>query len=122
MGGTPKRELLASTTWTGVGKVAEIARGAWRSKARSQIRASGYVIDSLEAALWAVANADSFEQAVVAAVNLGEDADTVGAITGQLAGAIWGYSAILERWLGPIAWRPRLETAARALLPTPMKV
>ncbi len=124
MGGTPKLELLASATWAGVGvgKVADIARGAWRSKARSQIRASGYVIDSLEAALWAVANADSFEEAVVAAVNLGEDADTVGAITGQLAGAIWGYSAIPKRWLSPIAWRPRLEAAARALLQTPMRV
>jgi len=57
---------------------------------------SGYVIDSLEASLWAFAGATCFEEAVLKAVNLGEDADTTGAVCGQLAGACWGESGIPE--------------------------
>ena len=60
------------------------------------IRGSGYVIDSLEASLWAFAGSSSFEEAVLKAVNLGEDADTTGAVCGQLAGACWGESGIPE--------------------------
>lgn len=58
--------------------------------------ASGYVIETLHAALWSVINSKSFETAVLKAVNLGDDADTVGAITGQIAGAMYGYSSIPE--------------------------
>jgi ADP-ribosyl-[dinitrogen reductase] hydrolase len=116
MTGTPKEVLLQPAPWPGGGKVDEISMGSWRSKKRDEIESSGYVIHSLEAALWAVGNAENFEDAVIAAVNLARDADTVGAITGQLAGAIWGHSAIPARWLEPIAWRPRLEKAALALL------
>jgi ADP-ribosyl-[dinitrogen reductase] hydrolase len=116
MSGIPKQALLEPVTWPGGGKVGEVSIGGWRSKVRSQIKASGYVIDSLEASLWAIGNAENFEDALVAAVNLGEDSDTVGAITGQLAGAIWGYSTIPVRWREPIAWRERLEKAALALL------
>jgi len=56
--------------------------------------ASGYVIKTLHAALWSVINTDDFEAAVLKAVNLGDDADTVGAVTGQIAGALYGHSAI----------------------------
>ena len=101
--GEPRDSVLAPSQWPDGGAVGEIAAGGWRSKRRDQIRSSGYVIHSLEAALWAVGNADSFEEAVVTAVNLGEDADTVGAITGQLAGALWGASAIPERWMSKLA-------------------
>ena len=93
-----------------------IAAGAWRNKERRQIRSSGYVIHSLEAAMWCVGRAATFEEAVATAVNLGDDADTVGAITGQLAGAIWGMSGIPVRWLEKLAWRARLEGAAEALV------
>ncbi|WP_458790904.1 ADP-ribosylglycohydrolase family protein [Yoonia sp. MH D7] len=58
------------------------------------VTASGFVIETLHAALWSVINADNFETAVLKAVNLGDDADTVGAVAGQLAGAIFGYSAV----------------------------
>jgi ADP-ribosyl-[dinitrogen reductase] hydrolase len=53
----------------------------------------------LEAALWAVETTGSFEDALIAAVNLGHDADTVGAVTGQIAGARYGFEAIPQRWL-----------------------
>jgi ADP-ribosyl-[dinitrogen reductase] hydrolase len=81
-------------------KVKVVAQGAWRGKARSDIRSSGYVIDTLEAALWSVSGSNTFEEAVLKAVNLGDDADTVGAVAGQIAGAVWGYSEI------PGAWTP----------------
>jgi ADP-ribosyl-[dinitrogen reductase] hydrolase len=95
-------------------KVKAIAEGSWRAKPRNDISSSGYVVDTLEAALWAVAQSGTFEEAVLTAVNLGDDADTVGAVTGQIAGAVWGYSAIPERWTKSLAWRERLiEIAVR---------
>jgi ADP-ribosyl-[dinitrogen reductase] hydrolase len=62
------------------------------------VRGGGYVIDALEAALWALRTTRSFEAGVLAAVNLGDDADTTAAIYGQLAGAIHGLDGIPERW------------------------
>ena len=61
-------------------------------------RPTGYVVDSFASALHCIFTTNSFEDAVVKAVNLGGDADTIGAITGGLAGAIYGYEAIPERW------------------------
>ena len=58
------------------------------------IRPSGYSVDTLHAAVWAVATTDNFEAAVLKAVNLGDDADTVGAVAGQIAGALYGYSEV----------------------------
>lgn len=59
------------------------------------VAAGGYVIDTLHAALWSLSNTDTFEKAVIKAVNLGDDADTVGAVVGQLAGAMYGYASVL---------------------------
>jgi ADP-ribosyl-[dinitrogen reductase] hydrolase len=92
-----------------------VARGAWRSKRRVEIRSSGYVVHTLEAACWAVGSSESFADAVLKAVNLGDDADTVGAVTGQIAGAIWGYTSIPNEWKERLAWRDRLIAAATAL-------
>ena len=64
-------------------------------KSREQIGSSGYVVHSLEAALWCFARHNSFEAAVLEAANLGDDADTTAAITGQIAGAFWGAAAFL---------------------------
>lgn len=97
-------------------KVKVIAIGGWRGKTRDQIKSSGYVVNTLEAALWAVGGSSSFEEAVLKAVNLGDDADTVGAVTGQLAGAIYGRSAIPKRWLARLAWKESIEERAHALL------
>lgn len=71
---------------------------------------------SLEAALWAFVGADDFEDAVLRAVNLGDDADTTGAVCGQLAGARWGRSGIPEHLLEGLAWRDRIESVAESLV------
>ena len=89
-------------------RVRAIAEGAWRGKVRADICSSGYVVDTLEAALWSVSGSTNFEEAVLKAVNLGDDADTVGAVTGQVAGAVWGYSGIPGAWTRRLAWSERL--------------
>lgn len=71
----------------------------------SEIVGSGYVVKSLEAGLWAFYKGNSFKDCVLLAVNLGEDADTTGAITGQLAGAYYGYDSIPTDWVEKIAMR-----------------
>jgi ADP-ribosyl-[dinitrogen reductase] hydrolase len=95
--------------------VKNIALRDYTRVARNQIRSTGYVIDTLEAAVWAVDNSNSFESAVLLAVNLGEDADSVGAVAGQIAGARWGYSAIPAEWLAGLAWHDRIVDLAEQL-------
>jgi ADP-ribosyl-[dinitrogen reductase] hydrolase len=77
---------------------------------------TGYVLDTLEVALWSFLHTTSFESALLVAINRGADADTVGAVTGALAGAHYGISRIPERWLEPL-WKGDLliETADRLL-------
>ena len=70
----------------------------------------------LEAALWAFASTDGFEAGALAAVNLGDDADTTGAVYGQLAGACYGEEAIPARWRSVLALRERIEQLAEGLL------
>jgi ADP-ribosyl-[dinitrogen reductase] hydrolase len=81
-----------------------------------EVRAGGYVVETLQAALWAFQHADSFEAALVRAVNLGEEADTVGALSGALAGAHWGERAIPKRWLQGLRGAEELASLADALL------
>jgi ADP-ribosyl-[dinitrogen reductase] hydrolase len=78
---------------------------------------AGYVIPSFQCALWAFLNHNNFEDTTVAAVNLGGDADTVGAIVGGLAGTYWGIGSIPKRWLGKFDKKQsqRLDLAARGL-------
>ncbi len=108
--------VLAPREWAGSAAVRAVAGGGWRGKERAAIRASAFAVDTLEASLWAVGRTECFEDALVLAVNLGEDADTVGAVTGQLAGALYGESGIPRRWLEPLAWRERIAALASALL------
>lgn len=96
--------------------VAAILAGSWRARDRRDIRSSGYVVHSLEAAIWAVGQTHGFRDAILLAANLGDDADTVAAIAGQLAGALYGAGGIPAAWLARLAWRERLEGAARVLL------
>ncbi len=96
--------------------IGAILAGCWRGKPREAIASSGYVAHSLEAALWCVEGTDTFRDAVLLAANLGDDADTTAAITGQLAGALYGASGIPAAWLAKLAWRERIEAAALALL------
>ena len=109
-------DVLRPRDWAGDAVIRDIAAGLWRNKPRSDIRSTGFVIDTLEAALWSIGSTNSFEDALVLAVNLGGDADTVGAVTGQLAGALYGATAIPERWLTPLAWRDKIAATADQLL------
>jgi len=95
-----------------------VIAGSYRDREPPEIVGSGYVVRSLEAALWAFTHADDFASAVLAAVNLGNDADTTGAVCGQLAGAHWGLSGIPEELLDGLAQRDVIETAARGLINT----
>ena len=88
----------------------------YMAKPESDIRGSGYVVESLEAALWAFETTDSFEQAVLAAANLGDDSDTTAAVCGQIAGAYYGYSAIPDAWLLALFEHERLLHTADALI------
>jgi ADP-ribosyl-[dinitrogen reductase] hydrolase len=108
-------DVLRPRPWEGHPAIEAIAGGAWRCKPRAAIRSTGYVVDTLEAALWCVERTTSFEDALVLAVNLGGDSDTVGAVTGQLAGAVYGASSIPGSWLARLAWRERIEDTALAL-------
>ncbi len=94
----------------------EVAAGTWRRKSRDEISSSGYVVHTLEAALWCVERTENFADALILAVNLGDDSDTVGAVTGQLAGALYGRSGIPERWLNVLAWRDHIEQRAMDLV------
>jgi ADP-ribosylglycohydrolase len=119
--GTPRAEVLRPD-WEPLTRaqnihslhrdVAEVARGSFRHKRPPAIRGSGYVVHSLEAALWAFHDAGDFREAVLRAVNLGDDADTTGAVCGQLAGACWGESGIPTEWRAGLA---RHEVLAKAL-------
>ena len=97
-------------------EIRDIARGAWREKTAEEIRGSGYVVESLEAAIWCFAKTDSFEDAVLKAVNLGEDADTTGAVCGQIAGAYYGIEGIPQRWLEKLVMRDYIEELADRLI------
>lgn len=77
---------------------------------------SGYCVHTLECALWCFFATDTFEEALIKAVNLCGDADTIGAVCGQLAGAHYGYEAIPKRWLDKLYELPRLISLADRLL------
>ncbi len=79
------------------------------NRTRESIRSSGFVVDTLEAALWCLLTTDSFQTAVEAAVNLGDDTDTVGAVTGGLAGILYGYDAIPASWISTLRKKEMLE-------------
>jgi ADP-ribosyl-[dinitrogen reductase] hydrolase len=85
-------------------EVEAVISGSHRRHEPPDIVGSGYVVRSLEAALWAFGRHEDFESAVLAAVNLGDDADTTGAICGQLSGARLGVAAIPDNWLAELAW------------------
>ncbi len=96
--------------------ILEVARGSFRKKQPPEIEGSGWVVKSLEAALWAFHDAGTFEEAVLRAVNLGDDADTTGAVCGQLAGAYWGESGIPGALRSGLARMDLLEAALAGIL------
>lgn len=84
-------------------KIDEIAEGSFKAKEPPAIQGSGYVVKSLEAALWAFHKSTSFRDGCLLAVNLGDDADTTGAIYGQIAGAYYGDAEIPHEWRNCLA-------------------
>jgi ADP-ribosyl-[dinitrogen reductase] hydrolase len=113
--GEPKSRLLDD--------VFEPVPGMWKEKPLASaiedvaaIQGSGYVVRSIEAGLWAFYHSESFEDAVLRAVNLGDDADTTGAICGQIAGAYYGLENIPERWRSIVRHRDLIETFAAQLI------
>jgi len=95
--------------------IAEIADGSFARREPPRIAGTGYVVRSLEAALWAFAKSTTFEDGALLAVNLGDDADTTGAIYGQIAGAFYGVEGIPARWREKLAARETIEGMADAL-------
>lgn len=126
--GTPKEELLGAEPPALLGiwhhqplcpRILEIAAGSFRRKSPPQIRGSGYVVHTLEAALWALHHGHTFREGALLAANLGEDADTTGAVYGQLAGAVFGLSGIPVTWLECLAMKEKIVGYADRLLQEP---
>lgn len=122
--GVSREELLAShyspiaNYWDEnplVDEIDEIAAGSFKHRQPPEIRGTGYVVESLEAALWAFYHSKSFEEGCLLAVNLGDDADTTGAVYGQLAGAFYGELGIPQSWRGRLAYRDLIEYFADQL-------
>jgi ADP-ribosylglycohydrolase len=125
LNGTSKQELLSDHYspipgyWDEnplVAKIAEIAAGSFKHREPPDIAGSGYVVKSLEAVLWALHRSSDFRDGCLLAVNLGDDADTTGAIYGQLAGAFYGEQAIPLAWREKLAYRELIASFANKLL------
>jgi len=111
LSGMGKEEVLQSVQpadWMSPG-LQGVVNGGYREKPRDGISATGYVVHSLEAALWSFWTTNSFREAILAAANLGDDADTTAAICGQVAGAHYGVGEI------PRGWRERVWEGERIL-------
>lgn len=114
--GHSKPEVLAPATPSSASeRLRSIAAGAYRGQPAHQIRGTGYVVDSLEAALWCFERTNSFRDAVLAAANLGDDADTTAAICGQVAGAFYGSGGIPESWTNLVVMRDEIVELADGL-------
>lgn len=125
LAGQPKSVLLSDRFsplgdfWASPGlspKISAIAEGSFKVKHPPDIKGTGYVVDTLEAALWAFWTTNSFEQGALLAVNLGDDADTTGAIYGQLAGAYYGLDEIPAQWRKPVAMKDHILGLAERLV------
>lgn len=117
LAGAQKTEILFSNDLEIIASpsIQSIARGSYQRKSVDDIRGTGYVVESLEAALWCFWTTETYEQAILAATNLGDDADTTAAICGQLAGAYYGESGIPIHWLSKLAMRDEITELADQL-------
>ena len=113
---TKKTPALTKVKETWPSQICQLAQGDFLSKTYEDIRGTGYVVASLEAALWCWWHAKDYQEAVLLAVNLGDDADTTAAICGQLAGAYWGASTIPAPWTGQLAMSDEISALAKSLI------
>lgn len=95
--------------------IQDIKRGSYKHKEPPDIQGSGYVVQSLEAALWAFHKSSSFAEGALLAVNLGNDADTTGAVYGQIAGAYYGLGGIPAEWSAKLAMQGLIGNYAERL-------
>jgi len=115
--GKEKEEALFKITFEpSMPKIQDVAFGTYRTKQTDQIKGSGYVVESLEAALWSFYHTNTFEDAVLQATNLGNDADTTAAICGQIAGAFYGETGIPVKWLTKLHMRDEITNLVNQLL------
>jgi ADP-ribosyl-[dinitrogen reductase] hydrolase len=123
LNGRSKDELLSPGFYAGqlVPEIAEIAAGSYKRKNPPAIAGTGYVVRSLEAALWSFYRSDTFEKGALLAANLGDDADTTAAVYGQLAGAFYGLDSIPAGWLEKLAMRDFIGEMADALFELSMR-
>jgi ADP-ribosylglycohydrolase len=96
-------------------KVGEYDISPIEKYSRTEISSSGYVVSTLEASLWCIMNSNSYTEAVLKAVNLGEDTDTTGCVTGGLAALIFGYESIPSEWIAKLARREDIKDLAHRL-------
>jgi ADP-ribosyl-[dinitrogen reductase] hydrolase len=122
LSGAAKEEILSEEagSFHGEPKITSMARGEYRNKSISEIRGTGYVVESLEAALWCFLHTETFEAAILKSANLGDDADTTAAICGQVAGAYYGESGIPKKWLEKLAMREEITVLADRLTANPL--
>jgi len=122
--GATKAELLADRVtpvgaWSDFGpwdpEIEEVAEGSFKRREPPEITGAGYVVRTIEAALWAFYSSDSFEEGLLKVVNLGDDADTTGAVYGQLAGCFYGLAGIPAEWTDRIALRGEILAMAERL-------
>lgn len=118
LAGRPKAELLPEpdADVAPTPRLAGIARGDFIGKPVDAIRGGGHVLDCLEAALWCFYTTESFADAVLAAANLGDDADTTAAVCGQVAGAWYGEAAIPAGWLEVLHMRREIGELGERLV------
>lgn len=113
--GAGKEAALAPRVMSLPRKLLMLSAGMYKTKATSEIRPNAYAVDALEAALWAVWQTASFKDALLAATELGGASACVAALTGQLAGALYGMSTIPIAWLDGLALRHKIESIAGEL-------
>ncbi len=113
--GVAKDALLQQSDYPYTTQIQSLRAGDFLHKTRDEIASGGYVLESLEAALWSFYATESFEEALLMAVHLCGDSDTVGAITGQIAGAYYGVEAIPPRWLEVLFQAEKIRQYAQEL-------
>lgn len=102
-------------------EIQNIIDGSYKTKTENQIKGTGFVVDSLEAAIWSFYHSSNFRDGALLAANLGDDADTTAAIYGQIAGAFYGSSQLPTDWLKKLHQCEHIEELAKQLIYCPFK-
>lgn len=112
LNGANKREAL-NINYTFCGEVQKVLQGSYKDN--KHIKGTGYAIDTIEAALWGFYSTNDFKTGLLKVVNLGDDADTTGAVYGQIAGAYYGYEGIPTEWINKIAMKEEIESMTETI-------